>query len=147
VEQCTLDDGSVGQCCRSCLTTKAARRSLRDRDVGGDSATGSEDLEDMMDVDLPDDAALSGRELALLQNLNQKIEGIQFESCNVCLEDGFNLSLSEGCCSRCRRDSADPVLKWSAANKVHPGECFLTLRFYGLLLRCFCNQRKTFPRV
>jgi hypothetical protein len=101
---------------------------LQDGDVEGvevpnvdefDKAFG--DGADLMNVDLPDDSALSQREAALLKNLNKKLDEIKYETCNDCLEDGFDLNLADGRCSRCHGDKGDPVRKWSAANKVHPG--------------------------
>lgn len=88
---------------------------LQDGDVEGvevpnvdefDKAFG--DGADLMNVDLPDDSALSQREAA-----------------NDCLEDGFDLNLADGRCSRCHGDKGDPVRKWSAANKVHPGNLYV----------------------
>ena len=46
-----------------------------------------------MVVNLPDDAFLSDRESKLLQTLNRKIDDLTFESCDICVEDGFNLSV------------------------------------------------------
>lgn len=65
-----------------------------------------QEIDNPMDVDVPDDSVLSQHEAAL--------EG--------CLEEGFNLGLDGAMCSRCRHDTESPVRKWSAANKVHPGK-------------------------
>jgi len=126
------DDGTLRATCRACLTRQRERRAalsaavdiarqveqefeaaaLQDGDAEGvevpdvdefDEAFG--DGADLMNVDLPDDSALSQREAA-----------------NDCLEDGFDLNLADGRCSRCRDDKGDPVGRWSAANKVHPGK-------------------------
>jgi hypothetical protein len=79
------------------------------------------DPSDNIDVDLPDDAFLSERESNLLLNLNRKIDNVTYESCDVCVEDGFNLSVVGGQCSRCGSDRGEPVRKWSAENNIHPG--------------------------
>ena len=79
---------------------------------------------DLMDVNLPKDSAVSQREASLLENLNKKLEEIEFQACDGCLEEGFDLNLADGWCSRCRNDTGHPVRKWSAANKVHPGKKF-----------------------
>ena len=83
------------------------------------------DRSDNIDVDLPDDAFLSERESNLLLNLNRKIDSVTYESCDICVEDGFNLSVVGGQCSRCRSDRGEPVRKWSAENNVHPGMAIL----------------------
>jgi hypothetical protein len=134
VQDCTSEDGLVRQSCRACLerdagpATRTALQILKADDAAGENSTDDgqfDQHDDLMDLDPPVDTALSGREAALLQNFNQKIGDLSIESCNVCLEDGFNLSAFDGCCLRCRRDSANPVHKWSAGNNVHPGIHFL----------------------
>lgn len=76
---------------------------------------------DLMDVDLPADSAVSAREATLLQNLNEKLGAIKFDSCDSCWEEGFDLDAKDGMCGTCHCDN-DPVLKkWSEANAVHPG--------------------------
>ena len=77
---------------------------------------------DLMNIDLPDDSALFQREVALLEDLNKALDKIEINTCDDCLEEGFDLSVEDGRCSRCRNDTGDPVRKWLAANKVHPGK-------------------------
>jgi hypothetical protein len=79
---------------------------------------------DLMNVDLPDDSALSQQEAALLTKLNKTLDEIEYKSCDDCLEEGFDLSLNGTACSRCCHDTGDPVRKWSAVNNVHPGKPF-----------------------
>jgi hypothetical protein len=78
----------------------------------------------LMNVDLPDDSALSRHEAALLENPNKQLDEIELKTCDDCLEEGFDLSVEDGRCSSCRNDTGDPVRKWSAANEVHPGTPF-----------------------
>ena len=78
---------------------------------------------DLMDIDLPSDSAVSAREAALLKKLNEKIDAIKLETCDICWEEGFDLNTKDGVCGACRRDTGDPVKKWSSANKVHPCAC------------------------
>jgi hypothetical protein len=105
---------------------------LQNRDAEGVQATEIDDFDnvfgdgtDLMNVDLPDDSALSQHEATLLENLNKKLDEIEFKTCDNCLEEGFDLKIEDGRCSRCRDDTGDPVQKWSAANKVHPGKPFM----------------------
>jgi hypothetical protein len=156
VLDCTSRDGTLQTSCHACLARRreechaaldaaAAPSTLQhpelraeenwlDGDVDGvelgdfdefDNVFG--DGTDLMDVDLPGDSALSPRETALLQNLDKKMDDIQFTTCDDCLEEGFDLALIDRRCSRCRRDTGDPVRKWSAANNVHPGRSFIRL--------------------
>lgn len=81
-----------------------------------------QEIDNPMDVDVPDDSVLSQHEAALLENLDKKLDEIEYNTCEGCLEEGFNLGLDGAMCSRCRHDTESPVRKWSAANKVHPGK-------------------------
>ncbi|KAF9536059.1 hypothetical protein CPC08DRAFT_652285, partial [Agrocybe pediades] len=77
---------------------------------------------DLMDVDLPDDTALSERERVLLEKFEAKLAALSYETCDICLEEGFEMHLEAGVCASCKRDKGDPVKKWSAENSVHPGK-------------------------
>jgi hypothetical protein len=108
-----------------------AEQTLHNGDIGGVEATEIDEFDnafgdgtDLMNVDLPDDSALSRHEAALLENLNKKLDEVEFKTCDDCLEEGFDLSVEDGRCSSCRNDTGEPVQKWSAANKVHPGTTF-----------------------
>jgi hypothetical protein len=79
------------------------------------------DGNDLMNIDLPSDSALSDREATLMARLNEELAAIKYESCDYCLEDAFGLNVVDGMCASCRRDPGDPVRKWSAENGVHPG--------------------------
>lgn len=97
-----------------------------EEDDGIETAAGDEfddvfgDGSDLMDIDLPTDSALDAREAKLLQDLNEKLAAVQYEACNNCWEEGFDLHVVDGSCSSCRNDKGEPVKKWSAANRVHP---------------------------
>jgi hypothetical protein len=108
-----------------------AEETLHNGDIEGVEAAEIDEFDnafgdgtDLMNVDLPDDSALSRHEAALLENLNKKLDEVEFKTCDDCLEEGFDLSVEDGRCSSCRNDTGDPVRKWSAANKVHPGTPF-----------------------
>ncbi|EDR02224.1 uncharacterized protein LACBIDRAFT_309848 [Laccaria bicolor S238N-H82] len=75
---------------------------------------------DFMDIHLPGDPALSARETVLLKKLDEKLNAITFQLCDCCLEEGFDLNVVDGTCSRCRNNKGDPVKKWSSENKVNP---------------------------
>jgi hypothetical protein len=138
VEDCTSDDGSLRATCRAYLRRKHERRlalsaaveaaqqveqefeaaRLQGGDAEGDEVPDFDEFDeafgdgaDLMDVNLPDDSALSQREATLLENLNKKLDEIEFGTCDDCLEDGFDLNLVDGRCSRCRSDKGDPVRK------------------------------------
>ena len=103
------------------------------------------DGHDLMDVNLPDDSALSAREQALLKKLNEKLADIKFETCDYCLEEGFNMQVDLGMCATCKRDNGDPVRKWSAENGVHPGiYCFFAINV-NLLTECFISAMNIPP--
>lgn len=150
MDECRAANGDIRASCRVCLNRKAQLREQAaavamaelqftvddgfQAAVGDDRADGVEgpvvvdefdaifgDGADFMDIDLPSDSAVSAREAALLKNLNKKIDAITFETCDVCWEEGFDLNAKDGICGACRRDTGDPVKKWSAANQVHPG--------------------------
>jgi len=94
------------------------------------------DGHDLMDVDLPDDSALSAREQALLKKLNEKLAEIKFETCDYCLEEGFSMQVNRGMCAACKRDNGDPVRKWSAGNGVHPGIYYFSAVNVNSLTEC-----------
>jgi hypothetical protein len=79
------------------------------------------DGNDLMNIDLPSDSALSDKEATLMATLNEKLAAIKYESCDYCLEDAFGLNVVDGMCASCRQDTGGPVRKWSAENGVHPG--------------------------
>ena len=140
------ENGTLRATCRACLTLRRERRVELEQAATGDLEHEQEaaallqgdaegvatanidefdavfgDGADLMNLDLPDDKALTERESALLRNLNKELDKIKFETCDHCLEEGFDMSVEDGMCSSCRRDKADPVRKWSAANNVQPG--------------------------
>jgi len=82
---------------------------------------------DLMDIDLPDNSALSHHEATLLENLNRKLDEIKFEACNYCLEECFDLKVADEMCLSCQSDKGDPVQKWSRENNVQPGTTFFHL--------------------
>jgi hypothetical protein len=153
LHDCTSGDGALRTSCRGCLrrwrderhaaleATAAAAvqhpevpadENWHNGDVDGVEVAQFDEFDnvfgdgsDLMDVDLPLDSALSRGDAALLNNLNKKMDEIDFSTCDDCLEEGFDLTLVDGTCSRCRRDTGHPVRKWSAANNVHPGRPFI----------------------
>ena len=89
-----------------------------------------------MNINLPDDSALSAREQALLKQLNEKLDDIKFETCNYCFElEGFGMQVNYGMCATCKRDNGDPVRKWSAENGVHPGIYHFSIHIVNLLTK------------
>ncbi|EDR04581.1 uncharacterized protein LACBIDRAFT_330518 [Laccaria bicolor S238N-H82] len=146
VEDCMAENGTLRATCRACLTLRRERRveleraamgdleheqeaaALLQGDAEGVATTNADEFDavfgdgaDLMNLDLPDNKALTERESALLRNLKKELDKIKFETCDHCLEEGFGMNVEDGMCSSCRRDKADPVRKWSAANNVQPG--------------------------
>jgi hypothetical protein len=125
----TLEAAASAAALRDCELR--AEQTLHNGDIKGVEAAEIDEFDNafgdgsnLMNVDLPDDSALSRHEAALLENLNKKLDEVEFKTCDDCLEEGFDLSVEDGRCSSCRNDTGDPVRKWSAANKVHPGTPF-----------------------
>lgn len=87
-----------------------------------DQALIDEDDSDFMNIDIPGDKALNQTEQQLLDTFRAKLDSLALEVCEACHERDFNMDIREGFCSRCRRDTAGPVKKMSAENKVMPGE-------------------------
>ena len=73
---------------------------------------------DLLNIHLPTDSVLSEREAALLAKFNGALEKIKFETCNLCLEEAFDLNIQNGICVSCRNDNAEPVMKWSDKNNT-----------------------------
>ena len=131
LQDCTFGDSTVWLSCTACLTrqgeerqavldaarARAVEHTLPRDDADGFQSTEIGDFENMfahgttglMDVDLPVDTALSQREAAQLEKLNKKINEIEFNSCIFYLEEGFDLSVVDGTCSRCRCDCGPRV--------------------------------------
>ncbi|KAI0833502.1 hypothetical protein BC628DRAFT_1277728, partial [Trametes gibbosa] len=78
------------------------------------------DGSDLMDIDIPDESALSASETTLWKTFQHKVAELTLQSCNVCSERDFGLSLRDGKCAFCRSDKGDPVFKFSAENNAHP---------------------------
>jgi hypothetical protein len=148
VGDCQAEFGVIHASCCACLDRQAqlhaaANRAMAEEQqfsladsfeaaVGDDAADGVDSTPadefdnafgngaDLMDVDLLTDSAVSAREATLLNSLNEKLDAINFETCDSCWEEGFDLNVKDRMCGTCRRDK-DPVKKWSEANAVHPG--------------------------
>jgi hypothetical protein len=52
---------------------------------------------------------LSEREAALLAKFNKELEKIEYETCDSCLEEGFDLNLQDKICTSRSNDKGDPV--------------------------------------
>lgn len=76
---------------------------------------------DFMDIDVPDDSAISARQAALLKKFDEALSAIRLEVCDTCDEQRFDMNLINGECQTCRNDKHNVKLK-SAANNVSPGE-------------------------
>ena len=90
VQDCTFPDGVVCSSCEACIAKHG------DEEASVPTLNADFDRNENMVVNLPDKCSLSDRESLLLQTLNRKIDDVKFQSCNVCLEDAFNLSLVHG---------------------------------------------------
>ena len=99
------------------------------------------DGEDLLNIHLPTDSVLSEREAALLAKFNGALEKIKFETCNLCLEEAFDLNIQNGICVSCRNDNAEPVMKWSDENNTQPGKSITLTHFGYHSLETFCQQK------
>jgi hypothetical protein len=63
-----------------------------------------------IDVDLSNNSALSACEAALLKNFNKKIDTISFNSCNVCVEEGFKSDKHIPLCLKGLTDMEDMLI-------------------------------------
>ena len=70
-------------------------------------------------IDLPSDNALTERDAILLDNLNKKLQELEFQSCDQCYEEGFELRVEGGKCVSCRNEKG--TAKWSFENKTQLG--------------------------
>jgi hypothetical protein len=164
-EECQAEDGRIRAACGACLARLrertaaaalaqeqiAAMRNDYEDAAGDGDADGIEgvaidefdaefgDGNDLMDVDLPDDSAVSARERALLKILDEKLADIKFETCDYCLEEGFSMQVNNGMCASCKRDNGDPVRKWSAENGIHPGIYHFSAFNVNLLTECLIS--------
>jgi hypothetical protein len=165
IEECQTEDGAIRATCTACRTRLQERtavaalareqadalRNEYDEAANDDNADGVQaepvdvdefdgvfgDGNDLMDIDLPDDCAVSAREQELLRVLDEKLADIKYETCNTCLEEAFDMHVKDGMCAACSRDKEDPVRKWSAENGVHPGiYCFSTSKYNIWLICC-----------
>lgn len=160
ITACTAEDGTIRAACRDCLAEQRARYAAAvaaaqdeqhaqdetENSLGDDHAEGFEaaamdeydeifgDGQDLMDVDLPEDSALTDREAKLLQTMNEKLDALRIETCTTCMEEGFNMNLQVGICSRCRNDKGEPVRKWSNENNANPGSSLPAVFVAALLI-------------
>lgn len=81
-------------------------------------------------IELPSDSALTETEKALLDNLNKKLQEIEFQTCDHCYEEGFELRVEDGKCVSCRNEKGSA--RWSFENKTQPGNRILTERVQNL---------------
>ncbi|KAJ7214380.1 hypothetical protein GGX14DRAFT_327210, partial [Mycena pura] len=74
---------------------------------------------EMMDVDLPEDSAISGREAAAIAKMNAELAGLSIGKCSGCREEGFDKLKTATLCKRCDADGGE-VRKWSDENNTNP---------------------------
>ncbi|OBZ66500.1 hypothetical protein A0H81_13517 [Grifola frondosa] len=73
-----------------------------------------------MNIDVPEESALSGTEATLLGSFQDKLAALTLQTCGSCQEQGFNLNIKDAVCSRCRNDKGDPVRRFSSENHMNP---------------------------
>ncbi|KAF7307266.1 ATP-dependent DNA helicase [Mycena indigotica] len=79
------------------------------------------DGSDMMDIDLPEDSAISAREAAAIAKMNAELAQLEIGRCSGCREEGFDVQLKTAMlCKRCDADHGE-VKKWSTDNNTNPG--------------------------
>ncbi|KAJ7198021.1 hypothetical protein GGX14DRAFT_319095, partial [Mycena pura] len=78
------------------------------------------DGRDMMDIDLPDDVAVSSREAEAIAKMNAELDALAIHQCTGCREEGFDVKLKTATlCRRCTDDTGD-IRKWSDENNTNP---------------------------
>ncbi|KIY48070.1 hypothetical protein FISHEDRAFT_13749, partial [Fistulina hepatica ATCC 64428] len=75
------------------------------------------DGSDLANVKLPQDSAVD--ELECLRAFDTALDSLQYDSCTICHEAGFQMNFQRGECSCCRRDTEEIKL-WSDGNNVNP---------------------------
>lgn len=78
------------------------------------------DAQWMMDINLPDDSAVTVTEKARLDNFRRELKRIQLQDCTTCREHGFVTGTPRNR-RECARFAADKDKKWSDENNVNPG--------------------------
>ncbi|KIY47505.1 hypothetical protein FISHEDRAFT_20904, partial [Fistulina hepatica ATCC 64428] len=86
------------------------------------------DGSDLMDIDLPQDSALSRDEAECLRKFDDALRALSYDTCVCCHEIGFDMDIIDEVCGRCRKDvpgnddnNDEPhVRKWSDRNNVNP---------------------------
>lgn len=109
-----------------------AEQTLHNGDIEGVEATEIDEFDNafgdgtnLMNVNLPDNSALSQHKAVLLENLNKKLDEVEFKTCNNCLGEGFDLSVEDGRCSSCHNDTVQEILCRNGQRRIkHPGTPF-----------------------
>ncbi|KAJ7223411.1 hypothetical protein GGX14DRAFT_387730 [Mycena pura] len=146
IEDCTDDAAVVFSSCNACRARRRAHYAANNARVDvedGEGARGDDEAEgvagnqavdeydeffgdgwEMMDVDLPEDSAISGREAAAIAKMNAELAGLFIGKCSGCREEGFDKLKTATLCKRCDADGGE-VRKWSDENNTNPSACFL----------------------
>ncbi|KAF7293450.1 hypothetical protein MIND_01122500 [Mycena indigotica] len=142
------EDGRVYANCNACRARRRAKYAamhaegnvdveLGEDAAGDDAAEGVAQTPDdefdeffgngaeFMDIDLPEDSALSAREAAAIAKMNAELAALSISRCSGCREEGFDVKLKTATlCSRCDRDEGD-IRKWSDENNTNPSMLWL----------------------
>ena len=143
VEDCTSPGGIIHASCLVCLErwheTYAAQVAAAaiDQNAEQDTVDGREgvatepvvndgefgDGAEWMDLDLPDDSAVSAREKILLQKMRETLANVKMQQCSTCCERTFDIKSDNPAyeCQRCHTDKHQDGKLWSNANNVNPG--------------------------
>ncbi|KZV72645.1 hypothetical protein PENSPDRAFT_575770, partial [Peniophora sp. CONT] len=75
--------------------------------------------DDLMDVDVLEESALSNEEARRVKSFRDALDNIALDTCSCCQESDWDLKIVEGVCKSCRADK-EATKKFSSANKVNP---------------------------
>lgn len=137
IEQCRTEDGSLTAMCRQCTQQRRIQETAPPQEdiIEDDNIEGVQniqldefdillesDLEEYMEIDIPEDAAMNTTEAERVTKMNEKLAELRLESCDYCNERDFDLGVRQGRCARCRRDAIHEINKFGSQNKMCPGK-------------------------
>ncbi|KAF7300847.1 hypothetical protein MKEN_01310700 [Mycena kentingensis (nom. inval.)] len=102
---------------------------------------------EFMELDLPEDCALSAREAAAIAKMNTELDALSIGHCVGCREEGFDVKLKTATlCRRCDSDNGD-VRKWSDENNTNPSHVPPQLQYLTDLEEMLISRVKTVMQV
>ena len=145
LEACQDDDGVIRATCNTCRGRRVQNAAVSHQTMAGDEQARLQEENDTedppapdpiqdeydellndgddvfyMNIDLPEDSAVTTDEAACLKQFDAALERLKLETCLTCNETGFDLNLVENECRRCRMDKGGPTKKFLFENNATP---------------------------